>query len=63
MKALNKETELVILPKSHELLEENRAAFNAFTNKIYVQKGMTEYEIFHEYKHLEEYTKLGKEES
>ncbi|KAF2510334.1 hypothetical protein E0W72_07580 [Flavobacterium arcticum] len=51
------------MPKSHELLEENRAAFNAFTNKIYVQKGMTEYEIFHEYKHLEEYTKLGKEES
>nr|WP_225990337.1 zincin-like metallopeptidase toxin domain-containing protein [Flavobacterium sp. SaA2.13] len=62
IKALNKETELVILPKEHKLLKGNRAAFNPFTNKIYVQKGMTEYEIFHEYKHLEEYTKLGKEE-
>lgn len=53
---------LVILPKGHKLLQGNRAGFNPFNGNIYVQKGMTEYEIFHEFKHLEEFMKLGKDE-
>lgn len=58
----NGESMLVILPKGHKLLQGNRAGFNLFNGNIYVQKGMTEYEIFHESKHLEEFMKLGKDE-
>jgi len=55
------ESELIILPKGHKLLDGNKAGFNPFNGNIYVEKGMTEYEIFHEFKHLEEYIKLGKD--
>lgn len=30
--------------------------------EIFVKKGVTEYEIFHEFKHLEEFIKLGEDE-
>ncbi len=63
IKSISKgESMLVILPKGNKLLQGNRAGFNPFNGNIYVQKGMTEYEIFHESKHLEEFMKLGKEE-
>jgi len=56
------QSKLIILPKGHKLLGVNQAGFNPFNGNIYVQKGLTEYEIFHEFKHLEEYIKLGKDE-
>ena len=52
---------LIVLPKGHKMLQGNVAGFNAFDGNLYVQKGLTEYEIFHEFKHFEEFTKLGKE--
>lgn len=60
-KISNGKSSIVILAKNHKSLMGNRAAFNPFNGNIYVQKGMTEYEIFHESKHLEEFLKLGKE--
>lgn len=55
-------SKLIILPKGHPKLQGNIAGFNPFDGNIYVQKGLTEYEVFHEFKHLEEYMVLGKEE-
>ncbi len=54
------ETKLIVLPKGHKKLLGNIAGFNPFDGNIYVQRGLTEYEIFHEFKHFEEYIKLGK---
>lgn len=56
------ESKLIILPKGHKLLNKNKAGFNPFNGNLYVQKGLTDYEVFHEFKHLEEYRKLGKDE-
>jgi hypothetical protein len=53
---------LIVLPKGHKKLQGNIAGFNPFDGNIYVQRGLTEYEIFHEFKHFEEYLKLGKNE-
>jgi Metallopeptidase toxin 4 len=61
-KISNGKSKIILLPKNHKLLKGNRAGFNPFNGDIYVQKGMTEYEIFHEYHHLEEYIKLGQKE-
>lgn len=58
----NGDSMLVILPKGHKLLQGNRAGFNPFNGNIYVQKGMTEYEICHESKHMEGFMKLGKDD-
>ncbi|MFD1604155.1 zincin-like metallopeptidase toxin domain-containing protein [Flavobacterium artemisiae] len=60
----NGKSELIILPRGHELFVRNNAAasFNAADGNIYVQKGVTDYELFHEFKHFEEYKKIGKEE-
>ena len=55
------ESKLIILPKGDKKLLGNVAGFSAFDGNIYVQKGLTEYEVFHEFKHLEEYMKIGKE--
>ena len=55
------ESKLIVLPKGHKKLQGNIAGFNPFDGNIYVQRGLTEYEIFHEFKHFEEYIKLGKE--
>ena len=56
------ESKLIILPKGHPSLNGYQAGFNPFNGNIYVQKGLTEFEVFHEYKHLEEFMKIGKEE-
>lgn len=60
----NGESELIILPKGDRLFVENKAAasFNAANGKLYVQKGVTDYELFHEFKHFEEFKKIGKDE-
>lgn len=60
----NGESELIILPKGHRLFVENDAvaSFNAADGKLYVQKGVTDYELFHEFKHFEEFKKIGKDE-
>lgn len=58
----NGKSQLIVLPKGHKKLQGNQAGFDPFTGNIYVQKGLTEYEIFHEFQHLEEYIKLGKNE-
>jgi hypothetical protein len=55
-------SKLIVLPKGDPLLNGNKAGFNPFNGNIYVQKGLTEYEIFHEFKHLEEFVKIGKDE-
>jgi hypothetical protein len=56
------ESKLIILPKGHKLLEGNKAGFNPFKGNLYVEKGLTDYEVFHEFKHFEEYRILGKDE-
>lgn len=56
------ESKLIILPEGHKLLNGNKAGFNPFNGNLYVQKGLTDYEVFHEFKHLEEYRILGKDE-
>jgi hypothetical protein len=56
------ESKLIILPEGHKLLDGNKAGFNPFNGNLYVQKGMTDYEVFHEFKHFEEYRILGKDE-
>jgi Metallopeptidase toxin 4 len=43
-------------------LKGNRAGFNPFNQELIFQKGMTEYEMLHEYKHLEEFSIIGKDE-
>ena len=43
-------------------LKGNRAGFNPFNQELILQKGMTEYEIFHEFKHLEEFSLIGQTE-
>ena len=50
-------------PRQLKLLIRNnaRAGFNPFTGEIFVQKGFTKYEIFHEMKHAEECALIGKE--
>lgn len=60
-KMSNGRSSIIIIPKNHKSLMGNRAAFNPFNGNIYVQKGMTEYEIFHESRHLEEFLKVGKD--
>jgi hypothetical protein len=55
-------SKLIVLPKGDPILNGNKAGFNPFNGNIYVQKGLTEYEIFHEFKHLEEFTLIGKDE-
>ena len=52
---------LIVLPKGHQKLKGNVAGFSSFDGNIYVQQEVTEYEIFHEFKHLEEFIKIGKE--
>ena len=44
------------------ILKGNRAGFNPFNQELIFQKGMTEYEMLHEYKHLEEFSIIGKDE-
>lgn len=60
----NGNSELIILPKGDRLFVENNAvaSFNAANGKLYVQKGVTDYELFHEFKHFEEFKKIGKDE-
>ncbi len=43
-------------------LKGNRAGFNPFNQELILQKGMTEYEILHEFKHLEEFSAIGRDE-
>jgi|GEM_PF-2920929 len=53
---------LAIAEEGSELFKSlagNRAGFNPFRQQLVLRKGMTEYEIFHEFKHLEEYTLIG----
>ncbi len=50
------------MPKGDSLLKGKQAGFHPFNGNIYVQKGLTEYEVFHELKHLEEFIKIGKDE-
>jgi hypothetical protein len=53
---------LKIIDESSDTLKGGQAGFNPFTMEIFVKKGVTEYEIFHEFKHLEEFMKLGEKE-
>ena len=53
---------LRIVPEGADILKGNRAGFNPFSTELFLQIGMTQYEIFHEFKHLEEFIKIGKEE-
>ncbi len=55
-------SKLIVLPKADPILKGKQAGFHPFNGNIYVQKGLTEYEIFHEFKHLEEFIKIGKDE-
>ncbi len=55
-------SKLIVLPKGDPILNGNKAGFNPYNGNIYVEKGLTEYEIFHEFKHLEEFVKIGKDE-
>jgi hypothetical protein len=50
-------------PRQLKILIRNkaRAGFNPLTGDIFVQKGFTKYEIFHEMKHAEECALIGKE--
>ncbi|MCT4664210.1 MAG: hypothetical protein N4A45_03125 [Flavobacteriales bacterium] len=61
-KISNNTAELIILPKGNKILGGKQAGFSPFSRKIYLQKGLTEYEILHEYKHLEEFMKIGEKE-
>jgi hypothetical protein len=58
----NGKSKLVVVPKGHEILQGNKAGFHPFSGTLYVEKGATEYEIFHEFKHFEEFRKIGKDE-
>lgn len=58
----NGKSKIIILPVRDKFLQGNRAAFHAFSGNLYVQKGLTEFEIFHEFKHFEEFKKIGKDE-
>ena len=53
---------LKIIDETNDTLKGVQAGFNPFTMEIFVKKGVTEYEIFHEFKHLEEFIKLEKDE-
>ena len=53
---------LKIIDETNDTLKGGQAGFNPFTMEIFVKKGVTEYEIFHEFKHLDEYMKLGEKE-
>lgn len=55
-------SKLIILPEDDKFLKGCKAPCHAFTGNPYVQKGMTEYEVFHEFKHFEEFIKLAKHE-
>lgn len=58
----NGEAKLVIVRDGNKAIEKGKqAGFNAYSCTIYVKKGFTEFEIFHEYKHLEECMKIGKD--
>ncbi|KAF2337975.1 zincin-like metallopeptidase toxin domain-containing protein [Flavobacterium nitrogenifigens] len=58
----NGKSKLVVVPKGHEILQGNKAGFHPFSGTLYVEKGATEYEVFHEFKHFEEFRKIGKDE-
>ncbi|MNQ09857.1 hypothetical protein D3C85_226800 [compost metagenome] len=58
----NGKSEVVILPVGDKFLKGNKAAFHPFSGTLYVQKGVTEFEIFHEFKHFEEFKKIGRDE-
>lgn len=53
---------LIVLRKGDPILNNRKAGFDPYNGNIYVEKGLTEYEIFHEFKHLEEFMKLGKDD-
>ncbi|MBF4484358.1 zincin-like metallopeptidase toxin domain-containing protein [Flavobacterium sp. CSZ] len=55
----NGKSKLIILPVGDKFLEGNKAAFHPFSGNLYVEKGLTEFEIFHEFKHFEEFKKIG----
>ena len=61
-KISNGKSKLIVLRKGDPILSGHKAGFNPYNGNIYVEKGLTEYEIFHEFKHLEEYVKIGKDE-
>ena len=54
-------SKLIVLKKGDPILSGHKAGFNPYNGNIYVEKGLTEYEIFHEFKHLEEFTLIGKD--
>lgn len=57
------QAKLVIVSDSNKAIKKGKqAGFNAYSSTIYVKRGFTEFEIFHEYKHLEECMKIGKYE-
>ena len=53
---------LRIIDETDNLLAGKQAGFNPFTQEVFLKKGFTEYEIFHEFSHLEEFMKLGKDD-
>ncbi|MCV9931974.1 hypothetical protein OIU80_06735 [Flavobacterium sp. LS1R47] len=61
-KMSNGKSKLMVVPKGHEILQGNKAGFHPFSGTLYVEKGATEFEIFHEFKHFEEFKKIGLDE-
>lgn len=51
----------VVIDKKGVLPESARAGFDPKTGTIYLRKGATDYEAFHESKHAEQWKELGKE--
>ena len=53
---------LRIVDETSSTLKGGQAGFDPFKIEIFVKKGVTEYELFHEFKNLEEFMKIGKDE-
>jgi hypothetical protein len=60
-KAMNEQGINVEIDKSGKLPENTRAAFDNQTGTVYLRKGATQYEAFHEAQHAQQWKEMGKE--
>jgi hypothetical protein len=60
-KSMNEQGIEVVVDKKGKLGDDKRAAFDNQTGTIYLKKGATEYEAFHEQQHAEQWREMGKE--
>jgi Metallopeptidase toxin 4/MafB19-like deaminase len=60
-KAMNEQGINVEVDKAGRLPENTRAAFDNQTGTVYLRKGATQYEAFHEQQHAQQWKEMGKE--